>query len=111
MYTITVTAYDPGDYLHPEQRVELVEETSGKRYELYLRNNATAPAGSGEISLFIPASAIKEIRSDREYCVVTLSHAASSKEAMERQTQLDSRLSSQSVNAGVSPSPARRRKR
>lgn len=111
MYTITVTAYDPGDYLHPDQRLELIEETSGKKYELYVRNNATAPAGSGEISLFIPAIAIKEMQSDREYCVITLSHSATSKEAGERQTRLNSRLSSLPEEAGAGSLPQKRRKR
>ena len=88
MHRITVTGHEPGDYLHPDQRLEVVDEATGRKYELYVRSNAMAPAGTGEISLFVPVAGIREIKSDAEYCVVTLAFPGTEKEANERRQLL-----------------------
>lgn len=92
---ITVPRHDPGDYLHPEQSLELVDEQTGHVYELYVRSSAAAPAG-GEMSLFIPVAAIQSVQTDAKYCVVTLSRAATPAEERKRQQNLPGTLNTSS---------------
>ena len=87
MRVITITGHDPGDYLHPEQKLEILDEATGTRYELYLRSNAMAATEKGEVSLFIPTADIREIQTDTAYCVVTLSAVASPREAEQRRAR------------------------
>lgn len=88
MYRISVAGHEPGDYLHPDQRVEILDEATGRTYGLYLRSNEMAPAASGEVSLFVPVEAIKTIQADRTYCVLTLSPATTAREVEERRKRL-----------------------
>ena len=88
MHQITVTGHEPGDYLHPDQKVEVIDEATGRKYSLYLRSNAMAPTESGEVSLFVPIEAIKAIQADKAYCVLTLSPATTAREVAERRKRL-----------------------
>lgn len=88
MHVITVTGQEPGDYLHPDQQVEIVDETTGTTYHCYLRSNEKAPTEGGEVSLFIPVAAIKSIQADDAYCVLTLSPATTAREVKERKERL-----------------------
>src|SRR3989338_9233489 len=88
MHVITVTGHDPGDYLHPDQKVEIIDEATGKKYTLYLRSNAMAPTEHGEGSLFVPVTAIKALQADQAYCVLTLSSSITAHEAEERKKLL-----------------------
>src|SRR5579863_6798950 len=88
MHTITVEGHEPGDYLHPDQKLEIIDEETGKKYELYVRSNVRAASDSGEISLFIPLAAIQELRADKEYCVMTLSQAGSKGQEDQRKKRL-----------------------
>lgn len=89
MNVITVTAQDPGDYLHSDQKLELVEESSGRRYEILFRGTAEASSGFGEISLFLPLSSLRSIQANGEYCVVTLSSPRSPEQAASRRKKLE----------------------
>ena len=60
MPIIIVSGHEPGDYLHSDQRLEVVDEATGERYELYLRSNAMAQENTGELSLFVEIASIKE---------------------------------------------------
>lgn len=111
MHTITVTGHDPGDYLHPEQRLELIDEETGNLYELYVRSNARAPARRGEISLFIPVTAIQGVQTDKKYCVVTLSRAANAKEETTRKEKLPGALAVSTDNGSAKTSARKRSKR
>lgn len=88
MHTITVTGHEPGDYVHPDQKLQIIDETTGKKYELIIRSNEMSIAQTGEISLFIPIAAIRELVADKNYCVLTLSETVSEKEKQERITHL-----------------------
>lgn len=101
MHVMTVTGHDPGDYLHPDQKLDIVDEVTGNRFGLYLRSNACASTAGGEVSLFVPTAAIREIQIDRDYCVVTLSTASTADESEERRERL----------AGTAIGPARRTNR
>jgi len=86
MHTITVTGHEPGDYIHPDQKLQIIDETTGKKYELIVRSNAMAK--TGEIALFIPSAVIRDLQADKDYCVLTLSEALSPAEKQKRVTHL-----------------------
>jgi len=88
MHVITVMGREPGDYLHTDQQVEIVDEATGTKYRCYLRSNEMAPTGKGEVSLFIPAEVIQAIHTDKAYCVLTLSPATTAREVEERKKRL-----------------------
>ncbi len=89
MNVITVTSHEPGDYLHTEQKLELVEEGSGSRYELFFRGTNDGSSAVGEISLFLPLSNLRGIQANGEFCVVTLSSPQSAEEAASRRKKLE----------------------
>lgn len=111
MHVITVTGHEPGDYLHPDQKVEIIDETTGKKYNLYLRSNAMAAPESGEVSLFLPATSIKTIQADNAYCVVTLSFATTQREIAERRRQLATLSIGPGRQGASHPNSPKRRKR
>ena len=111
MHVITVTGHEPGDYLHPDQKLEIIDEATGHRYDLYLRGNALASTQGGEVSLFIPTPAIREIQTDQEYCVLTLSAAATPGEVEERRQRLAGIYIDPGREAGRTIPAAKRRAR
>lgn len=42
MRVMTVTGHESGDYLHPDQQIEVIDEATGRKCSRYLRSNATA---------------------------------------------------------------------
>jgi len=88
MNTLTVPSREAGDYLHPDELVELIDESSGIKYELYIRSSASLLAGPADISVYIPIAAIKDIQSDTEHVIVTISQAANKKELSERKRRI-----------------------
>ena len=108
--TVTAPGHVPGDYLHPEQSLEIVDEQTGHVYQLYVRSNAAAPAGRCEISVFIPVTAIQSVQADTKYCVVTLSRAANVAEERARTTRLPAVFTASADSGLKRGSPARKRR-
>ena len=88
MSVITVSGHEPGDYLHPDQKLEIVEESSGQRYEILLRGSNTTSQGKGEISIFLPIVMLRDVQANGDYCVVTLSPPRSPDESAFRRKSL-----------------------
>jgi hypothetical protein len=110
MHVITVTGHEPGDYVHPDQKVKIVDEPTGQEFELIVRSNAMTSTGAAEISLFIPTAAIRGLVTDKEYCVLTLSESQSESEKQERRDRLIG-LCAQMTPAKSRPSSTLNKKR
>ena len=88
MQTVHVIQRGFGEYVHPDEQVQLTDEATGSTYELIVKGTAQRPSQSGTVRVYIPEGAIQNLFMISGYYVVELAPPATEAEATERRKRL-----------------------
>lgn len=92
MQKLMAMARGSGDYVHPDEEVQIVDEATGQIYGLFLKGGATRSGESAGVFVHIPLRMVAEIGAYNDHVVIELRHPNDDKEATARLNKLRAQL-------------------
>lgn len=83
-----------GDYIHPDEELQIVDEATGTTYDLMVKSSAPRPGAAGTVFLYVPVEAVASLMLVDGYCVVELGVAESPAAGKRRVERLSAMLPS-----------------
>lgn len=94
MQVIRALPRGSGDYIHPEEEVEILDEATGQKYQLMVKSEAARAGQKGPVVLLISLEQCESVSASDSYLIVTLSQPKDNKEATSRKKSLTAQLRS-----------------
>ena len=88
MQTVHVIQRGFGEYVHPDEQVQLTDEATGQTYDLIVKGTAQRASQGGTVRLYIPEAAIQSLFVIAGYYVVELAAPSNEAEAAERRKRV-----------------------